>query len=486
MMSSRDTVGAYGIGLAALVTTGLIKLALSTIVDINFTALMFAPAILIAAGTGGLAPGIFITVLTLPILVLMTAGNLDRPSAADFLLFGFLGLGIAWLGGSFRDARQRAEHSSRLLQRRETYLQSILDSVSDATITTRSDGEIISFNAAAEKLFGYRAQDILSRNVRILLADSLTPGDDPFLVSNSENTHVHVRPAPQIAIGRRRDGTSFPMSIETTRTVSGDEVITTGFVRDVGEELQQASALETAQLEVARLARLNEMGEMTSALAHEINQPLAAVANYVQSSRRMLERFDPSTLPQLRNALSEASKQALRAGEIIRHLRDFVARGETCKELLDLDMLIRDGADLATVGTKGFSISLRLKLARAPAKVLADSIQIQQVVVNLIRNAVDAVRDQPKREIVILTRIADGLAFVEVSDTGSGIAPELAAMIFDPFVTSKPHGMGIGLSVSKRLIESHGGAIAARARPGGGTVVTFSLPLVDQEALASG
>lgn len=455
---------------------------LTSVSDVEFTALIYTPAILVAAGLGGLAPGAFTTIASLPLVVLFGRSG-GGPSEMDLVLFALVGLGIAWLGGSLREARQRAEQTSRLLQRRETYLQSILDSVSDATIAIRADGEIISFNAAAERLFGYREKDMLSRNVSVLVAETPKSTDNPFFPLPLERTDGAER-SKRIFTGLRGDGSTFPMSVDVTRSVSGDEIISTGFVRDVTEYQRAASELEAAQAEVARLSRLTEMGEMTSALAHEINQPLAAIANYVQGSRRMLERFEPTLLPQLRDSLGEASQQALRAGEIIRRLREFVTRGETGKEIVDLEKLVRDGASLAMSGTKETSFSLRFKLSPIPVQVLVDSVQIQQVMVNLIRNAVDALQAQPVREISISTRVLATEAWVDIVDTGHGIAPDLAPTIFKPFVTSKSHGMGIGLSISKRIIESHGGTISALSRVGGGTTLTFSLPLVDQEAVA--
>lgn len=480
MTSPRKTWGAYGLGIGALVVVSAIKIALTSFADVEFTALIYTPAILVAAGVGGLAPGAFTTIVALPMVVLFE--RTGRPSEMDLVLFALVGIGIAWLGGSLREARQRAEQASRILQRRETYLQSILDSVSDATIAIRSDGEIISFNSAAERLFGYREKDMLSRNVSMLIAETPKSNSNPF-IGPPPNRFQEGEVKARIFSGIRRDGSIFPMSVDVTRSVSGDEMISTGFVRDVTDYQLTASALEAVQAEVARLSRLTEMGEMTSALAHEINQPLAAIANYVQGSRRMLERFEPSLLPQLRQSLGEASRQTLRAGEIIRRLREFVTRGETGKEIIDLEQLVRDGAALAMSGIKDSTFSLRFKLAPVSCKVLVDGVQIQQVLVNLIRNAVEALEAQPIKEIFVSTRVLPTEAWVDITDTGHGIAPELAPAIFQPFVTSKSHGMGIGLSISKRIIESHGGTISALSRAGGGTTLTFSLPLVDEEAI---
>jgi two-component system sensor kinase FixL len=237
--------------------------------------------------------------------------------------------------------------------------------------------------------------------------------------------------------------------------------------------------LDQARSELARLARLNELGEMASTLAHELNQPLSAIANYVQGSRRMLQSVEAAP-PMLVTALDETAKQALRAGDIIRHLREFTTKGETEKEPQEIKHLIEEAGALALVGSKERGIKSVFDFADHDARVLVDRVQIQQVLINLMRNAIEAMRDSVRKELTVRTRTEADMLVVEVQDTGPGIAEDIAPQLFQPFVTSKASGMGIGLSISRRIIESHGGALDV-VSSGDGATFSFSLPLLTED-----
>lgn len=242
--------------------------------------------------------------------------------------------------------------------------------------------------------------------------------------------------------------------------------------------------LDQARSELARLSRLNELGEMASTLAHELNQPLSAIANYVQGSRRMLERMEGDVPATLRGALEETAKQALRAGDIIRHLREFVTRGDTDKAPEDIKHLIEEAGALALVGSRERGVKSVFDFSDVDGLVLADRVQIQQVLVNLMRNAMEAMKDSERKELTVRTRpTANGRMAVEVEDTGPGIADDIAPTLFQPFVTTKSNGMGIGLSISKRIIESHGGELTVARNHAGGATFAFSLPLLPEDGV---
>tara|TARA_R100000365_G_C2747872_1_gene78294 strand:+ start:5159 stop:6616 length:1458 start_codon:yes stop_codon:yes gene_type:complete len=478
----RDIIFAYLVGLAGLILVSTLKLAIAPVFTSSFNGLFFALAILLAAGMGGLAPGVFTMVLALPLVYFFTEeASISR--GPDLILFAGVGFGIAWLGGVLREERNKALLASKLLQRRESYLQAILDSISDATIASKPSGEIVSFNAAAERLFGYREEVVLTRNVRVLMADPYPPEE------NARADHPATGLARfigrnRLVRGKRSDGTTFPMSIDVVRITTGEGLIFIGFVRDMTERERAATRLEQTEAELARLSRMSEMGEMASALAHEINQPLSAVSNYVQGAKRMLELFDPAMLPALRDSLAAAATQALRAGDIIHHLRIFMAQGEIDKEIVDVNSLIEGAMALALAGTREDGILVELDLAPGGLEILGNPTQIQQVIVNLLRNAADAVRASERKVITIRTRRNGSFARIELSDTGHGISPNFGEEIFKAFVTTKRSGMGVGLSISKRIIEAHGGAISARSVAGRETIFTFTLPLVDKEIQA--
>ena len=231
------------------------------------------------------------------------------------------------------------------------------------------------------------------------------------------------------------------------------------------------------------MSRFTALGEMASTLAHEINQPLTAITNYLKGCHRLLENAGDASTPALRDALSKAADQALRAGRIIQRLREFVARGDSDRQTEDLPKLIEDASTLALIGARenGISVSFRLD-ARANA-VLADRIQIQQVLVNLIRNAIEVLADHKGPRTLELTTSAqaDDMVEVRVADSGPGLAPAVAAQLFQPFVTTKEKGMGLGLSICRTIVEAHGGKIWVNAPSQGGSVFHFTLCAANEQ-----
>jgi two-component system sensor kinase FixL len=263
---------------------------------------------------------------------------------------------------------------------------------------------------------------------------------------------------------------------------SGDQRYFTGFIRDLTERQQTEARLQELQSELVHISRLTAMGEMASTLAHELNQPLSAIANYMKGSRRLLEGQSDERSAMMREALDHAAAQALRAGDIIRRLRDFVSRREGERRVESVIKLVEEASALALVGAKDHGVRVRFDFDRTRDVVLADKVQIQQVLLNLIRNAIEAMQESEKRELLISSApSSDDSIVVKVADTGSGIAPELANQLFQPFVTTKQHGMGVGLSISRTIVESHGGRIWAEPNPGGGTVFNFTLRAMTEE-----
>jgi PAS domain S-box-containing protein len=298
---------------------------------------------------------------------------------------------------------------------------------------------------------------------------------------------------------RRPDGTRETRWVvgygRRLRRVDGVPGRVFGVTIDVTEKREAAARLRQLQSELVHVSRLSAAGEMTSALAHELNQPLTAVASALRAAQRLL-RAAPGTEAEVPNlaleALERAIGQALRAGQIVRRLREFVAKGETDRQPESLPGLIEEASTLALGGNKGDGVRLALHLDNRLPPVLVDRVQIQQVMLNLIRNAAEAMADGgtrggrvPRRELAIVAvpRGADEVE-VAVADTGPGLAPEVAGRLFEPFVSTKPEGMGVGLSICRTIVEAHGGRLWAESNPGGGTVFRFTLPaaLPDDEA----
>jgi two-component system sensor kinase FixL len=251
-----------------------------------------------------------------------------------------------------------------------------------------------------------------------------------------------------------------------------------GFVRDVSARQRAEQRLQELQSELIHVARLSAMGEMASALAHELNQPLTAVINYAQTAHGQLERRPGQGAGDLVGLLEKTVQQASRAGQIIRRLRQFVAKGETDRALEDVNAVVEEASALALIGAGGKGIAARRMLASGLPPVLLDKIQIHQVITNLIRNSIDALDGVARREIVISTgRTGKNMVEIAIADSGPGLAPEIADRLFQPFVTTKPWGLGIGLSICRSIVDAHDGRLRASDNPGGGTVFHVSLPV---------
>jgi C4-dicarboxylate-specific signal transduction histidine kinase len=250
--------------------------------------------------------------------------------------------------------------------------------------------------------------------------------------------------------------------------------------RLVAETLERAQTdlrFQKLQNELFHAARLTAAGQMAAALAHELNQPLTAVVNSVNAAKRLLTREDRVNLLIAREVTEEAAGQALRASEIVRSLRQFLIRDEKERRLEVLAAMIEEASALALSSIAPLAVRLRLEFDHSAGGVLVNRVQIQQVIVNLIRNAAEAMADQNPREIALATRaLGDGMIEVSVGDIGPGIPDDIAGRLFEPFVSTKRDGMGLGLSISRSIVEAHGGQMTAEPNPGGGTVFRFTLP----------
>ena len=387
--------------------------------------------------------------------------------------------GIWW----FRRAGARAAVAHAELAEREAHLRSILETVPDAMVVIDEAGLITSFSPAAERLFQWRAGEVIGRNVHILMPSPYREQHDGYLQRYYRTGERRIIGIGRVVVGERKDGTTFPMELAVGEMRGNRGRFFTGFIRDLTERQLTEARLQDLQSELVHVSRLTALGEMASALAHELNQPLAAIANYLQGSGDLLAR-EPVPAEKVKAALGKASDQALRAGEIIRRLRDFVARGETERSVESLSKLIEEASALALVGAKEHGVSVRYTMDPAVDLVLADRVQIQQVVLNLIRNAIDAMEESPVRRIAITTRPSPGEQVeIAVADTGPGISPDVASQLFQPFVTTKRTGMGVGLSISRTIVEAHGGRLWAESNQDGGATFRFTLRRVPTKDL---
>jgi two-component system, LuxR family, sensor kinase FixL len=479
----RERAVHYGVAALAIAVALVVKLALISVTRGEASYLFFLPAVLIASALGGWGPALFATALGLGIGMFFVV-DLRAPTASDAIsaiAFALVGVGVAWRGDMLRRLRVAAAANAEDAQARAAHLESILNTVPDAMIVIDERGIMQSFSAAAERLFGYQSSEVLGENVKMLMPQPYRQGHDGYIQRYLRTGERRIIGIGRVVVGQRRDGSTFPMELAVGEMHVRNQRFFTGFIRDLTERQDTEARVQELQAELVHMSRLTAMGEMASALAHELNQPLSAVANYMKGSRRILENIDDDRAPMLRDAMDKAAEQAMRAGQIIRRLRDFVARGESERRVEDVKKVIEEASALALVGAKDKGVRVRFEFDPRCDFVLCDKVQVQQVLLNLMRNAIEAMEESERRELTIATQPQDGLVEISVADTGSGIPPEVGVQLFQPFFTTKRHGMGVGLSISRTIIEAHGGTIAPQPNPGGGTVFVLTLPAVTKD-----
>ena len=464
------------------------RVGLDPLLEHHATFLFFVPAVVLAAALAGLWPGLFATALgaAAGLAIEFLNGGIaagDVIGAALFLIVG----GAVTIGGEwFQRARNRAAEVNKDLARREAHLRSILETIPDAMIVIDEDGLMRDFSHAAERLFGWTPDEVIGKNVRMLMPSPYREAHDGYLQRYYRTGERRIIGIGRVVVGERKDGSTFPMELAVGEVPVTEGRFFTGFIRDLTERQHTETRLQELQSELVHVSRLTALGEMASALAHELNQPLSAIANYLKGSKMLLDR---EVVPHERvaEAVDRAANEALRAGEIIRRLRDFVSRGETERRIESLPKLIEEASALALVGAKEHGVRVRFDFDPDVEFVLADKVQIQQVALNLIRNAVDAMLESDQRNLTVTVVPSDNdMALVSVADTGPGVSDDVASQLFQPFITTKRSGMGVGLSISRTIVEAHGGRIWVEANEGGGAVFRFTVQRVAKEELFDG
>jgi two-component system, LuxR family, sensor kinase FixL len=337
-------------------------------------------------------------------------------------------------------------------------------------------GTILSFSAAAEVMFGYTQSEVAGENVSMLMPSPDRERHDGYLSRYLSTSQPKIIGIGRVTTARRRNGSTFPIELSIGEAVLPDRRVFTGFIRDLTERQKTERYLHDLQSELSHISRISAMGSLASALAHELNQPLTAIASYMEAARDLLDMPTPENIAMVREAVTGAAGQSIRAGQIVRRLRDFISRGDSEKTIESLRKLISEASALALIGAGQKGIDVRVALNGDQDYVLVDRIQIQQVLLNLIRNAIEAMEEIDTRRLEITSSMHPGnLICISIADSGPGISDDILPYLFEPFHSSKEKGMGLGLSICHTIIESHGGRIWADKSNLGGAAFHFTL-----------
>ncbi len=383
--------------------------------------------------------------------------------------------------GIIIDITDRAEREQALHVQKELFL-SALKTVPSAMVIIDDCGIIQAFSASAERMFGYTAQEVVGSHVKLLTHSALRKRPDSFIPKYLATHEIRLSERPRLLSLQRRDGTMVPVELWLGESDGGEKHFFTGFCKDLSERYAAEERLADMRAELLHVSRLSAMGEMATGLAHELNQPLAATVYFLGAADAIL--VDPANVERGQAFVKMASEQALRAGAIIRRMRDFITKAEVDTRAVDLVPVIQDAVILSFVGGAQSDIKLRYEFDPDATTVLADAVQIQQVLANLLRNAIEELRKCPadRREITIRTATLPGdLIECSVADTGPGLDPEVLATLYKPFVSTKgDKGMGVGLSICRRIVEAHRGTFHAGNNPHGGAIFRFTLPKMER------
>lgn len=377
---------------------------------------------------------------------------------------------------------QELARTRELLEDREARLSAILDTTVDGIITIDERGIIESVNTAAERIFGYSGDELVGNNITMLMPSPYREEHGAYIRRYLRTGEPRIIGIGREAEGQHKDGRRFPIDLAVSEVRVGGSRLFTGLVRDISARRRAEDEARRRSADLAHAARLSTIGELTSGIAHEINQPLTAMVNFAEACLRMLRSGSADT-QKLEDALGQIAAQGQRAGHIIRHLRRLARKGESERVEIALNHLVRDLLDLVSNELRASGIALHLMLDESLPDVKCDRIQVEQVVLNLVRNAMDVLEAGPVqgRELTIRTRAeTGGIIELTVEDTGEGLGADGGERIFETFFTTKADGLGIGLPISRTIIEDHGGRLWASPRPGGGAIFHVTLPLGEQ------
>jgi two-component system sensor kinase FixL len=356
--------------------------------------------------------------------------------------------------------------------------QALLDAAVDAIVVIDERAQVLTFNRAAERMFGYAAADVVGNNVSMLMDEPHRSRHDAYVGHYVATGEAHIIGKGREVEGRRANGEVFPVSLAVGEAADSGARRFVGIVRDLSAQRAAEQRARSLEVRLAHVGRFNLMGEMAAGIAHEINQPLSAIATYAQAAKRVMQRAQPD-VAMLTDICVKIDDQARRAGQVIDNLRKFIRKQEIETQSLDVNRVIADVMSLIEADAHSEGIPVQVRAGEGLPKVRADAVQLQQVLLNLTRNSVDAMRGGlgKERGIIIATEHGErGGVRIAVTDHGHGVSRQLGDHIFHPFVTTKSDGLGVGLAISKTIVQSYEGSLSFSDNPRGGSVFTIDLP----------
>lgn len=375
-----------------------------------------------------------------------------------------------------------AEDAARIkrLEADAAEFRALLDAAADGIVAIDHEGIVLEFNPAAQRLFGYTAKEIIGRKIDELMPEPDRSRHEGYIQHYLETGEEKIIGIGREVTGERADGSTIPIHLSVGQAEGGRFV---GVIRDLTAQKAAEEEARTLQDRMAEVDRFSLMGEMAAGLAHEINQPLSAITTYAQAAARFLAQ-EAVDLEALKETSQKISEQAIRAGQIIQNLRTFVSKQEIKEDCLDLNDVVGNVLNLIEADARAEGIVVTTEYEDDLPAVTGDAVQIQQVLLNLTRNAVDAMQEglHKAEGIRLTTERGEGdTVRVVVADRGHGISQQLAESVFHPFVTTKREGLGVGLAISRTIIQAHGGELYHRPNPEGGAIFGFSLPIHQED-----
>ena len=358
-------------------------------------------------------------------------------------------------------------------------LEALLNAAVDSIVIIDEEGTILLFNPAAESIFGYTSAEVIGKNVTTLMPQPYRDQHDGFLKRYRDTGKASIIGLGREVVGLKSDGEQFPIFLSVGEITGGNTERYVGLIRDLSEQRKIEDTVRELESRLAHADRLVTLGELTAGIAHEINQPLTAIAAYADAGHRLLTTGNPASDDEIKDICKRVAKQARRAGAVVSHLRKLASRGNVVKARRRIKPVIQNVLMLFEYDIRQSHVTLKTDIERKLPEVFIDDIQIQQVLVNLIKNSIDALREAatPDPEILVTAESAELEILVKVTDNGPGVDEELRSRLFEPFFTTKPHGVGLGLSICRNIANAHGGNLRHETPPEGGCRFTLSLPL---------